>query len=189
MAKRETERIFFATFSMDDPFFVGDGERGGKLPDDAQGVFAVERALFANPRLERLAFEILHHHVRRAVGELAEVVDFDQAGVVDKARRACFVHEALDRALVGRKLWMQHLDGDPLVDRLVLGFVDGAHAALSQKPDDAVLADALADEWAWPRTWTGRGGWLGAHGRFGGTLLYRTAKRDMALGGASAGLG
>ncbi len=154
-------RIFPVSFPMNYPFFVGGGEGGGELAGDPQRVFAVELAALAEPALERLTLEVFHHHVGRAVGQLAEVMYFDEPWMMDQAGRPRLVQKPLHRSLVGGQLRMQDFDGDALIDRLVLSLKDGAHTALTKQLDDPVFANALANQ----RARIGFGLCLDAHGR------------------------
>jgi hypothetical protein len=64
-----------------------------------------------------------------AAGVVAEVVDVDDAGVVDARRRLGLVEEPANDLLVGRQLRQEELHGRHLAHELVLGRVDDAHAA------------------------------------------------------------
>ena len=87
---------------------------------------------------ERLADEQLHHEVRRAVVELAEIVDGDDRRMVDRCRRARLLEEARGEHGVGREIAAQHLHREQAIERDVTDLVDRAHAALAERRDDLV---------------------------------------------------
>ena len=98
-----------------------------------------QRAVAAQPLLERLAAHVLHGDVGGAVGAAA-VVHGDDAGVVEAGRRLRLDAEALDELVVGGQPRLEHLDGDQPAEALVLGEVDVGHPSAAERRDDAVPA-------------------------------------------------
>ena len=97
--------------------------------------------------LERVALEVLHHHVDDAVLGLAEVGDVDDVLVVDLVGGARLAEEALAQALVLRQRRVEELERDVAADELVARAVHRAHAAHAEQLLDHVAAgDGGADE-------------------------------------------
>src|SRR5690606_25212381 len=87
---------------------------------------------------ERLPVEVLHHHVAAAVRQGPDVVDLEDVIVADAPRRAGLTLEANDARLL-LDAGQERLDRDAAIDQLVVALVHGAHAALPEEADDAVL--------------------------------------------------
>ena len=102
-----------------------DGLVGGQ-PSDAQ-----------EQGSEVFAVHVLHGDERHAF-DFADVVDAADVGMRHQARHADFAVEALQQALIARRLFGQELQGDGLSQRQVGGAIDLAHAAAAQQADDAV---------------------------------------------------
>ena len=79
--------------------------------------------------------------------------------------------EALDELLVVRVARVQHLDGDPAAELLVLGEVDVGHAAAAELARDAVA----------PREEGAGEGVLGRHGRCKECLEVRDSPSPAGL--------
>ena len=84
----------------------------------------------------------------RAVGVRAEVVDLDDAGMIDRRRRARLVEEPLHDRRVARQLRQQHLERRRPPELDVLGAIHHAHAALPELGDDPVVTDDLSEQLA-----------------------------------------
>ena len=127
---------------MNDVFGVGGGEGGGYLAGESQGVSDRKLAAKAlHPRAERLAFQKLHHDVRRAVGLLAKFGNLDDARMVDDVDGARLVQKALHDLRIFGEVRVQDFDRGPSLDLLVDGLVDIAHAAFAEQSRDLVGAD------------------------------------------------
>ena len=120
-------------------------ERERDLVRDVERAVQLDRAFLLDQILERLALEVLHDEVHRALGQDAEVGDVDDVRVVDRRRRARLAQEAVDRLLVARELRVQHFHRDRLLDVDVLAEVDGAHAAAAEDLVEPVVADVVAE--------------------------------------------
>jgi hypothetical protein len=90
--------------------------------------------------LEALALDELHGVIVNAVVS-ADVVDRDDVGVVQPRRRTGLAAEALQADEVRRRLGRQHLQGDVAAQRLLLRFVNDAHAAAAHLAQDAVVTE------------------------------------------------
>ncbi len=86
---------------MDDPEAMGLFERAQDLERDVEHARHRLERLGVEDRLQVLPREQLHHEVRAAVGGLAEVVHADAVRVIERARGASLVLEALDHLRVG----------------------------------------------------------------------------------------
>ena len=130
---------------MNDVFGVGGGEGGGYLAGESQGVSDRKLAAKAlHPRAERLAFQKLHHDVRRAVGLLAKFGNLDDARMVDDVDGARLVEEALHDGLIHRILGMQNLDCDFALDLRMNRLIDRAHPPFADLAKHAIGTDSLS---------------------------------------------
>ena len=120
-------------------------ERERDLVRDVERAVQLDRAFLLDQVLERLALEVLHHEVDRAVGRMPKSVTSTMFGWLIDGRRARLAQEAMDRLLVARELRVQHLHRDRLLDVDVLAAVDGAHAAAAEDLVEPVVADRRAE--------------------------------------------
>jgi len=88
---------------------------------------------------EVLTLEVLHHHVRAAVLELADVEDARHVLAAQARRGASLALEPAERLGVGEGSGTEQLDGDALPERFVRGREDHAHAAFADGALHAVL--------------------------------------------------
>ena len=134
--------------------------------DDALAVRVVERIADLRDEFERLggvqagavqdlaevgAIDELHDEVEMAFARLAEIVDRDDAGVLELGEGARLAAEAGDELLVGGDFGGEELDGDGAVERGLPAFIDSAHAALADEGFDGVLWEEAGEFF--------RGGW------------------------------
>ena len=89
---------------------------------------------------ERAAVQALHDDVHRAVGHLVEVEHARDVRMIDVDLDVRLATQASDLAAVLRRRAAEHLDGDLVAERGVLGRVDDADAARADLLADAVLA-------------------------------------------------
>jgi hypothetical protein len=131
-----------------DALDVDRGERAGELQGDLERL-RVRQADALAAGAQRLAFEELHRDVGRAAGQLADVEDLHDAGVIDDADGARLVEEAPRHLAIRDVLGAQHLDGDaPDLDAArghLVGRVDMAHPAFAEEADDLIGADPLSE--------------------------------------------
>jgi hypothetical protein len=112
---------------MNDAGLVRLRERIGHLAGDLKSL--LERRSSASQQLpESRAFDELHHDEELAV-ELPDVVNGDDAGVVQCRRCSCFVLEPPDGARVGERFDTENLDGDLAAELQIPCAIDPAHAA------------------------------------------------------------
>ena len=131
--------------AVDEALVVRRLERAQRLLEDRERLGPRQRAP-ADPRRQRLAFEVLHHEEHAAEGIAAEVVDVDDVLVPDRVDRARLLVEALDDVLRAAELELEHLDRAAAADLAVLALEHHAHPALGQLALDHVAAQLLADE-------------------------------------------
>ena len=128
---------------MEDAGLVRGGQRIGDLHAVAQRLGHAE-APGGNHPVQRAPGDVLHHDEVDA-GVRPDVVDGDDARVVQRAGRARFLDEALPAVRIGDLVGGQDLDGDDAIEMGVAGFVDDAHAAFAQLGFDRVAVESLAD--------------------------------------------
>jgi hypothetical protein len=92
LAVFEDEDVFGLEVAVDDAFVVGGGEAVGELDGEFDG-FARREAGGWNAIAEGVAFEEFGDDVVRAVG-LADVVDRDNVGMIERGDRAGLLLEA-----------------------------------------------------------------------------------------------
>src|SRR5262249_19779984 len=93
-------------------------------------------------RAQLAALEKLHGH-EHDVAALADVVDGDDVGMVEPARRLGFLVEArlVFRHLARVERHVDGLDRDRAVEQWIARAVDDAHGALAELGDDLVAAE------------------------------------------------
>ena len=85
------------------------------------------------------AFDDFHHDIELAVA-LADVVDRDDARMIQRGQRSGFLLETPDGGGAGGRLDAQDLDGDIPAELRVPGAIDLSHAAGAEQSDDLVWA-------------------------------------------------
>ena len=121
---------------MDDRLAVRGTERRERLADDACKRPEGKRAIAAEQRPERRAVKVLHHDVRRPIGEAPEIEHVDDPLVTDHVDRARLVEEPLDEVGICRRFDLEHLDRDARTDRRLHCEIHPPHAARSEQPRD-----------------------------------------------------
>ena len=123
---------------MNDAGFVRFRERIGHLAGDVKRL--LERRPSASEQLpERRAFDELHDDEELAV-EFPDVMDGDDAGVVQCGRRLGFVLEPPDGARVGQRFSTEHFDRDVAAQLQIPCAIDLAHATRAEWSNDLVSA-------------------------------------------------
>ena len=163
---------------MNDAARVRVGDAGRDLVQHRQGFPDGEPLPPIDGAGEARAPQILHHQVRAAVAERPRIEDFDEAGKPKLCRRARFIEETSHQVAVVRILREQHLDRGVTAEHGVLGEINGAHAALADSPDQAMVRDELANEWIAPVVVPTGSALLGCH--FAGAKLTRAAPVALA---------
>ena len=128
---------------MEDAGLVRGCQRIGDLHAVAQRLGHAE-APGGNHLVQRAAGDVLHHdEVDARVGP--DVVDRDDARVVQRAGRPGFLDEALPAVGIGHLVVRQDLDGDEAIEMGVARLVDDAHPAFAQLGFDRVAVEGLAE--------------------------------------------
>ena len=131
------EHVLGLDVAVDDAARVRVGERVAELARDHHRLAGRQR----QPLGERAARHQLHHDVALAGRRGAEVVDADDAGVLEPRQRARLAREASAEVGIGRALGPQHLDRDVAAEAIVVRAEDAAHAARAQlRPADAATS-------------------------------------------------
>ena len=108
---------------MDDAVGVGEGDGIGHAHEQAHALG--DRARAIRPRVEALAPHQLHHVEQPSIGQRADVVHGDDAGVFEVRQNARFGFQPGQRGGIGRAA--QHLHRDVAVQRAVGDAIDRAH--------------------------------------------------------------
>ncbi len=168
------EQVLRLEVAVDDPLVVRGGEPVGDLTHEAERLACRDRSA-AQSLAHRLALEQLGDDVRLAVRD-ADVVNDEQVGMVERAGRARFAVEALQRfraGLAAAYAFDRHL----AAESRIAGAVDLAHAAGTEQRDDLVRPE--------PRTGGQRGArWrvrLGNRGRLGERVIDQRKRRPRAV--------
>ena len=125
---------------MDDVERVGTRQRTTDLAHHAHGVADRDRSVAVDSPIERLALQVLHHDVRRAVFGLAVVVDLHRETGAQLGRAFGLGVEALARFLRVGELPGDQLDGNLLAKGQVGSQPHRSHRARSELLLQAVLA-------------------------------------------------
>ncbi len=143
VVRRADQDVLGLHVAMDDVRLVRRGEAERGLVDDPQRLVLEERTL-GEERLGRRPLDELHDEVEEAV-LVAHVLRADEVRVVDLRREPRLANEPLDVArILPDESRRERLHGDGEVEREVMAEVDGAHAALSDPPDEADAAEDAA---------------------------------------------
>jgi hypothetical protein len=119
----------------------GDGARdlAGDLACDAHR----EHAARTKPLRERVTVEQLHREVGRAVGMPADVIDLDDARVIDARGRARLAKEALEQVTLTAQRGEELFDRGAAAEARIDGGVHDAEATLSELALDPIRADLV----------------------------------------------
>ncbi len=124
---------------MHDAERVRVADRLAALEEQIDGLFERE----TSPRLEDArevrTRQVLHHHVRRAVGEGPHVEHPGHVLVLHADPGACLARESPHDLLVLQQIWQQELQREELPQLQVPGGHDDAHTAHAEDALDAVL--------------------------------------------------
>ena len=136
--------------AVDETVLVGGIQRGGELRHQRERALGRERPLGREQPLEVDAVDVAHRDEELAAG-LARLVDRDDAGVVDRGRRARLPQEPGTERLVVAELRRQHLQRDLATEPHVGREVHDPHATATEDLLDAIPPEVPSD---------GFGGWL-----------------------------
>src|SRR5439155_13468877 len=108
--------------------------RGARVEDDADGLAGGQRTVLEERR-DVTPFEKLHHDVRRAIVERADVEHARDVLALEPSDRARLAHEPLLRLGVHHRRREHELQRDELIELDIARRDDDAHPAL---PEDAL---------------------------------------------------
>ncbi len=114
---------------------------GAEDPESDLERFGQREGLAGDPLGQRLPGEQLHDQIQLAL-LLGELVHMAHIGVADAGGGARLSEQPIPQAGIGGCL-ADPLDGDLAVEALVVGGEHHAHAAFTQLPGDAVVADGV----------------------------------------------
>jgi hypothetical protein len=86
------------------------------------------------------ALDQLHGEVRPVVREPAQIIDGDDAGVLELAADLCLLQEPLHQSSLAVVLFQEDLDGQVATQISIKPFEDRAHAAASDLAEHLVAA-------------------------------------------------
>ena len=138
-AVRGEEEVRRLHVAVDDARVVQRGEGLEQVEGQRDRLFGGQRPAL-QPRRQGLAGEQLHDDVGLGV-VLADLVDRAEVRVAHPGGGPRLAQEAAARRVVGA---LQDLERDVPAERLVLGEVHSAHAALADDPHDPVASEALS---------------------------------------------
>ena len=127
---------------MDDPVPVSGGER---LRNRQRKLTKFIKRQRAPPGLvaQRAAVDPFEDEKRQSVG-LADIVDRQNVGVVQRRQRACFTTQPLAMFGVEPRRLRHELQGDIAAETVVIRQIIDAHAAFADSIDHAVVLKAVA---------------------------------------------
>ncbi len=114
---------------------VGESHRVANAEEETQTVR--ERMDGLDVLVEALAFDKLHGVEDAAVGERADVMNGDDAGMLEAGKDAGFAVETMREVAVGKGN-VEDFEGHAALQHLVLRGVDGAHAAARDTLEQAI---------------------------------------------------
>jgi hypothetical protein len=123
-------------------------QRVGDLDADRHDALGRQRRDGGEP-IERRPFQVLQDDEVAAI-LLADIVDGTDIRVVQPRGGAGFTLQPLDRLRIPGDLIGQQLDCDEPPEARVLGLVDDAHTAASERLEHEIMREPLADHAAGP---------------------------------------
>ena len=127
--------------AMDDAGGVGHRQRARQLPSEPGQRAGVDGC--ADQRGQRSPFHELHGQ-EAAIAQIADGVDRDDVGVIERRRGPRLVLEAPHRVGVARERGPEQLERDLAAELGILGQVDLTHTAAADERDHVVGADTSA---------------------------------------------
>ena len=124
---------------MHDSGVVGRGEPVGDLAREIEELARRQRSLRDQIR-EGLAFHELHRHPGHGL-RLADVVDGDDVGIVERGRSLGFALESRQVRGIGREIRRKHLDRHAPIEPGIARRVDFPHSACADRRQDFVGAE------------------------------------------------
>ena len=127
---------------MNDARVVGGGKAVGKLAADLDDPGEV--VWLTGEATQRRASHMLHDDVAPPVGQLAERVNRADVRVVERRGAARLTLEAVKARRVAHEGGRQDLHRDLAAEASIPGEVDLAHAAMTERFQDLVIAEDVA---------------------------------------------
>ena len=115
--------------AMNQPRAVGRCERAGHLDDRQHAGARKAHDAIVDRRAHRAAGDELHDEERTAVVGLADVVDVDDARMLERRTRQRFTEQSLPRRQIPQRFGRQNFDRDLARELRVGRAVHGAHAS------------------------------------------------------------
>ncbi len=141
-SRRFEEDVVGFQVAVDDAEIVGRAECVAKLRHHLAHEPARKRPFAAHEGGDRLALQKLHREPRHAARLVdAGIDDFDDVLALDLRADLRLLREALAELLVADELWEHHLQRAQLLRGDLFDEVNGAHAALRQRANDAVAGN------------------------------------------------
>ena len=141
----DQEDVLGFEVAVDDPLVVRGGDRLGHLRGDRARLRPGQRPCPAKAGAQGLAFQVLHHDVRAAVGADLTVEDLHDSRVADQRRGARLVGETLEHLRVLGELGHQDLDRHAPRAALVLGQEHDPHRPTAELGDQLVVAERFTN--------------------------------------------
>jgi hypothetical protein len=129
--------------AMRDPTAMGGADGVGQGDRNAEEIFERHAARRDVVR-ERAALDELHRDEDDAL-VLFDGVDGDDARMIERGDGACLALEARPAIRIAGALARKHLQRDLASELQVVGNKHLAHAALTERADDAVVGEGLSD--------------------------------------------
>jgi hypothetical protein len=140
------QHVGWLDVAVDDPLLVGEGERARQVEADLHRL-AERHSHLVEAVGQRLARQVLEHHVGTAAAVEPDVEDRHDGGVLHLGGRLRLALEPLEVGAPGPLAAAarrdQGLDGHHPVEQRVAGLVHHAHRALAEGLEDLVAADGL----------------------------------------------
>ena len=115
--------------AVDDAERVGLDQRAAHGARDREHALPRQRPAGAEPLVQALAAQQLHHDVERAVGRLAELVRGDRVRIAQPGQRGAFAAKPRDDAGIAGELGVQHLERELVAGLDVRRTIDRAETA------------------------------------------------------------
>src|SRR5205807_3191140 len=122
-------------------------EHAHDWPKHGDGFSRRKFSALAQFNVERVALDVFHHEIDRAVGRRAQIVNRDCVRMTKAARSLTFTLKATQPFSVAAHFRRQNFDGNAITEQDVTRTIDGAHSAFTQQGFDLILTvKRLADK-------------------------------------------
>ena len=146
---RRHEYVVGFKISMDDAEAVSGFESEQHLKREIDGLISVKRPNSPHDLLQRFALEEFHHQEGPAVHGSGDVVYDRHVRTANARGDSGLTEKPLYQPGTPREFGVQKLERDGHVEHLVTCFVDAAHAAIADQPNDAIsLSNEFPSSWS-----------------------------------------